>query len=101
LAKLKRLATKDDNPVIIHSPLSNEELTNRLKDYDKLTPKQFGTKYKELLFKPAEITWNGQLHQFQYNHCLNPYCKWYGLPQKKFDVKGKPSRYKLSGAGDL
>lgn len=100
MAKLKRLATKDDNPVIVHSPLSNEELTNRLKDYDKLTPKQFGTKYKELLFKPAELTWNGQLLQFQYNHCLNPYCKWFGLPQEKFDVKGKPSRYKLSGAGD-
>lgn len=101
LAKLKRLATREDNPVIVHSPLSNNELTNRLKDYDKLTPKQFATKFKELLFKPAEFTWNGQTHQVQFNHCLNPYCKWYGLPQKKFDdVKGKPSRYRLSGSGD-
>lgn len=99
MVKLKRLATKEDSLVVVQSPISNEERLNRTKDYDLLTPKQFGTRYKDLLFMPAEFTWNGQTHFIQYNHCANPYCKWCGLPQQKFEVKGKPSRYKLSGTG--
>jgi hypothetical protein len=99
LVKLKRLATREDSLVVVHSPVSNEEMLNRIKDYNLLTPKQFGTRYKDLLFMPVEFTWNGQTHFIQYNHCANPYCKWCGLPQQKFDVKGKPSRYKLSGTG--
>ncbi|WP_299094721.1 insertion element protein [uncultured Metabacillus sp.] len=99
MAKLKRLVTKEDNIVVVYSPLSNKETTNRAKDYNVLNPKQFATKYKDLLFAPVTFTWSGHTHQIQYNHCANPFCKWCGLPQKKFDVKGKPSRYKLSGYG--
>lgn len=99
MAKLKRLTTKDDNPVFIPSPVSSEKISKRFKDYDMLTPKQFGTKYKDLLFLPIDFTWNGKTYHIQYNHCTNPYCKWHGLPQEKFPTKGKPSRYKLSGSG--
>lgn len=88
LAKLKRLSTKEDNLVMISSPVSMEEIAERTKDYDRLTPKQFGTKFKDLLFKPTEFTWNGKTHQVQYNYCSNPYCKWHGLPQEKFNTKG-------------
>ncbi|MDP4083496.1 MAG: hypothetical protein Q8934_02665 [Bacillota bacterium] len=99
MANLKRLSTKEDNIVSIPSPVTTEEISERIKDYDTLTPKQFGTKYKDLLFKPIEFHWNGKIYQIQYNHCANPYCKWHGLSQKKFPTKGKTSRYKLSGTG--
>jgi hypothetical protein len=56
LAKLKRLSTKEDNLVFVPSPVSSEEISKRVKDYDVLTPKQFGTKYKDLLFKPIDFT---------------------------------------------
>lgn len=48
------------------------EIGERMKDYDHLTPKQFGTKYKDLFFKPNEFTWNGIVNQIQYNHCASP-----------------------------
>lgn len=100
LAKLKRLATKHDNLVEVLSPLSASEIADRNKDYDLLTPKQFGTKYKELLFTPSKFVMNGITHQLQYNHCASPYCKYHGLPQIKFETKGKPTRYKLTGASN-
>jgi len=99
LAKLKRLTTKEDNVFFVPSPISSGEISKRIKDYDTLTPKQFGTKYKDLLFMPIDFTWNGKTYRIQYNHCSNPYCKWHGLPQDKFPTKGKSSRYKLSGSG--
>ncbi|WP_335712030.1 hypothetical protein [Neobacillus drentensis] len=95
MAKLKRLATKEDNLVEVLSPLSTSEIEDRTKDYDVLTPKQFGTKYKDSLFTPTEFTWNGIKHQIQYNHCANPYCRYHGLLQTKYLTKGKPTRYKL------
>lgn len=98
LAKLKRLATKEDEYLVdVLSPLSLSEIGERNKDYNVLTPKQFGTKYKDLLFAPVEFTWNGVTHQIQYNHCANPYCKYHSQPQVKYPTKGRPTRYKLSG----
>lgn len=73
------------------------EIAERNKDYHLLTPKQFGTKFKDLLFTPTEFIWNGIRHQIQYNHCANPYCKNHGMIQIKFATKGKPIRYKLTG----
>ncbi|MFD1780808.1 insertion element protein [Fredinandcohnia salidurans] len=100
MAKLKRLVTKEDNIVEVYSPLTNTETANRAKDYNVLSPKQFATKYKDLLFVPVTFTWDGQTHKIQFNHCANPFCKWCGLPQKKFEnVKSKPSRYRLSRSG--
>ena len=100
MAKLKRLATKEDNLIEVLSPLSVSEIADRNKDYDVLTPKQFATRYKELLFTPTEFTWNGMTHQVQYNHCVNPYCRYHGTPQTKFETKGKPTRYKLTGSSN-
>ncbi|OZM56694.1 insertion element protein [Lottiidibacillus patelloidae] len=98
MAKLKRLATREDgNLVDVLSPLSMSEIGERNKDYNVLTPKQFGTKYKDLLFAPTEFTWDGFTYQIQYNHCANPYCKYHSQPQVKYPTKGKPTRYKLSG----
>lgn len=97
MAKLKRLASKEDNLVEVLSPLSVSEIEDRNKDYNELTPKQFGTKYKDLLFTPTEFTCNDITHQIQYNHCSNPYCRYHGVPQTKYATKGKPTRYKLTG----
>ena len=99
LAKLKRLATKEDNLVAVFSPLSMSEIAERNKDYNLLSPKQFGTKYKDLLFAPTQFTWNGVVYEIQYNYCGNPYCDNHGQAQTKYATKGKSSRYKLSGSG--
>lgn len=97
MAKLKRLATKEDLIVDVLSPLSEREIEDRTSDYDLLTPKQFGTKYKDLLFTPTEFVLDDTAHKIQYNHCSNPFCRYHGMPQTKYDTKGKPTRYKLTG----
>lgn len=100
MAKLKRLTNKNDNLVVVESPLSDSEKISRTNDYDILTPKQFRTKYRGLLFTTVEFLFKGQPHSIQFNFCTNPFCKWHGLPQTKFDVKSKPSRYKLDSSGE-
>jgi hypothetical protein len=37
LAKLKSLATKENNPVLVHSPVSSEEISKRVKDCEAPT----------------------------------------------------------------
>lgn len=100
MAKLKRLATKEDLLVDVLSPLSVSEIKERTNDYDLLTPKRFGTKYKDLLFTSTEFVVDGTMHQIQYNHCSNPFCRYHGMPQTKYDTKGKPTRYKLTGTSN-
>ncbi|CAN7598046.1 insertion element protein [Peribacillus frigoritolerans] len=98
MAKLQRLATKEDGIVVVHNPVSEEDLKDRKEQYKVLSDKQFAFRYNHMLFLPIEFTWNGNTHKIQYNFCTNPFCKWCGQEQVKFDtVKGKPSRYKLSG----
>ncbi|WP_335870875.1 hypothetical protein [Bacillus sp. 2205SS5-2] len=82
------MATKEDNHVEEQTPISTAEIGERTKDYELLMPKQFGTKYKGLLFNSTAFIWNGNIYKIQYNHCSDPYCKWYGLPQEKFATKG-------------
>ncbi len=101
MAKLKKLLSLEDGLLEVAPPVTQEELDNRSKDYDILTPKQFGTKYRGLLFEPIEFSLCGEEFSFQFNFCVNPYCKWQGLQQQKFDdMKGKPSRYRLDASGD-
>jgi transposase-like protein len=100
LAKLKKILSKDDAVLEVTNPVTEEELKNRQKDYDVLPPRKFGTKYRDLLFKPIEFTLFNKSYSFQFNFCTNPYCKWQGLQQEKFDTKGKPSRYRLDSSGD-
>lgn len=94
MAKLQRLATKEDDIVVVHSPVNEEELKDRKEQYPLLSEKQFAFRYNHMLFLPIEFTWNGNIHKIQYNFCTNPFCKWCGQEQVKFEtVKGKPSRY--------
>lgn len=99
MAKLKRLAQPTDVIVVVKEPLSSEELLDRQLDYPLLNPRRFARRYNKL-FDPIEFTYKGENHILQFNYCTNPYCSWFGLPQKKFDeIKNKPSRYKLSSRG--
>ncbi|MBD3108173.1 IS1 family transposase [Bacillus sp. AGMB 02131] len=100
MAKQKRLVTKKDEIVAVTTPITNEEIKERNKQYSLLAPKRFATKFNELLFKPVEFQWNSISKEIQINHCTNPYCASFGMKQEKFPVKGKPSRYKLNGTGE-
>lgn len=95
---LKRLSTIEDSLVHIENPIDEDEIKNRHSDYVLLPPQQFAKKYRSLLYKPMEVTYKSQKFEINYNHCVDPFCKWFGLPQKKYeDIKGKPSRYFLDG----
>ncbi|MHA6529133.1 insertion element protein [Paenibacillus sp. BAC0078] len=97
MGKLKRLVTLDDNLISIEDPLNEEEVKQREIDYLLLSPNQFSKKYRSLLFKPIKIYYKNKLFEINLNHCTEPYCKWFGLPQKRFEnIKNKPSRYKLN-----
>ncbi|MGD6994761.1 transposase [Sutcliffiella horikoshii] len=99
MTKLKRLATRDDSIVKIQFPLTEKDLDDRKVQYDLLTPKQFATRYNDSLFKPIVFGLNGGSHTIQYNYCINPFCCNIGMGQQKFvEVKGKPSRYKITGS---
>jgi hypothetical protein len=99
LAQLKRLATVDDAVVDVPIPISDDEIKEREIQYPLVNPRRFATKFSGSLFQPVEIVWGDRTYNIQMNFCTNPYCKWFGLDQEKFDTKGKPSRYKLSGSG--
>ena len=52
-----------------------------------------------MLFLPTSFKWNGSEYPIQYNYCINPFCCNFGKERHKFkDVKGKPSRYKMTGS---
>lgn len=95
MSKIKRLAQKQDILVDIQCPVSDEELQDRQKNYNELPPNRYATKFRSSLFQPVKITLNKKKFDIQVNACTNPYCKNFGLPQKRYNVKSKPSRYKL------
>ncbi|MBU3113201.1 hypothetical protein [Clostridium lacusfryxellense] len=67
-------------------------------DYKALTPIDFGKKYRYLVFTPSYLKVQSTVTPIQMNYCNNPFCKWIGLPQEKFEsIKGNPSRYKMVG----
>ena len=101
MAKLKRLITKEDTFVKIIPPISNEDIENREKDYQVLPPVDFAKKYRNTLFTPVAISINNIMHNIQLNYCSNPFCKWFGEPQIRFNnIKNKTFRYKLAGSGE-
>ncbi|MCP8615460.1 insertion element protein [Salirhabdus salicampi] len=101
MAKLKRLATKDDVIVDVCTPISDTEIEERHKDYEQLEPRKFAFRYNPMLYLPTTFTLNGETHSIQYNYCINPFCHNFGKEQKKFEsVKGKPSRYKIGGSSN-
>ncbi|WP_326182387.1 insertion element protein [Virgibacillus halodenitrificans] len=95
MAKMQRLATKEDGIVVIHNPVSEEEVNERKAQYQILSDKRFAFRYNHMLFLPIKFNWNGQTHTIQYNFCTNPFCKWCGKEQAT--LKGKSKRYRLSG----
>lgn len=98
LAKLKRLATLDDELVQVDS-ISDEEVLDRQLYYPLLSPKKFAKQFNKI-FQPIQLQTDETMYSFQYNHCINPYCHWFGEPQKRYEgIKGKPSRYKMVGHG--
>ena len=98
MRKLKRLATKADGVVIVHQPVPDEEMDSRKADYLLLSPVAFAKKYRHGLFQSTQIEYRDKKYEIQMNFCTNPYCGWFGLPQKRFEtVKNKPFRYKTGG----
>lgn len=93
----KRLTESTDTFLEIESPVTTKQLQERTKDYEKLTPKKFAFKVNKYAFQPVYFHWKGKEFGIQMNHCTNHLCKNFGLPQQKFDVKGKPSRYRIEG----
>lgn len=67
--------------------------------YLLLSPKDFAKKFN-MLFSETSFEFEDKQTVIQLNHCVNPFCHWYGMNQKKFEgIKNKPSRYKLRGKG--
>lgn len=95
MGKLKRLLNNTEQVVEIEVPVSDNELLERKKMYETLPPNRFATKYRAPLFRPVKISMNGKQYTIQMNCCINPYCSNFGLPQEKYEVKGKPQRYIL------
>jgi len=98
MEKLKRLAHSNDLDMEVTCPLTKDEIEERHKEYPIMAFDQFRKKYRHHVFTPAILKIKGIEYEIQYNGCYNPFCKWYGLPQKQYDyIKFKPSRYRLSG----
>lgn len=93
----KELCTSADTFIKPKPFLTPKEIQDRQKDYPLLTPKKFSFKENKLAFRPMKFEWQGKTYEIQMNHCTNPLCKNFGLPQEQFNIKGKPSRYRISG----
>lgn len=99
LAKLKRLATPNDKTVEISEPITPDELLDRHLQYPLLSPRHFARKFNKL-YEPVSLSYDSKRYDIQFNYCTNPFCLWFGQPQKRFEnIKNKPSRYKLSSKG--
>lgn len=94
----KELFPSNLRAIEIDNPVSDDELKSRLLEYDKLTPKKFNTNRTKNAFTPITFKYKGLLNEIQFNACINPLCKNYGLPQERFEIKSKPYRYKIAGS---
>ncbi len=96
MKKLKKIANPNDVDITCHSPFTEDVLSDRDIEYHSLSDIAFEKKYRHYVYTPATVEFDGKLHEIQFNFCNNTFCKWYGMPQKKYDlVANKPSRYKL------
>jgi len=99
MVKIKRLADVTDSFLNIAPPITDQELQDRNDDYPSLTPSRFTLKSNIQVYRPTKFKWKELSKEIQVNHCANPFCKNYGLPQKRFKIKSKPYRYKIIGKG--
>ena len=96
--KLKRLSDKTVSNVKVIPPITQEEVNEREIDYATLSKMEFSRKYGYLLYSPVELVVDKKSYNIQTNFCANPFCKWYGKEQFKYNnLKGKPSRYMITG----
>ncbi|MBA8934248.1 hypothetical protein BCM18_002049 [Clostridium beijerinckii] len=51
----------------------------------KTSATSFGKKYRYLVFESSYLKGQSKIFSIRMNHCNNPFCKWFGLPQQKFD----------------
>lgn len=99
--KLKKLINNNESKVKVVCPVSDEELLKRQTDYPVLGEVDFAKKYRGMLFKDVGLNIDGTEHNIQANFCTSPFCRWFGLPQHRYqEIKNKPSRYKLGGNAD-
>jgi len=99
--KIKRLSTYNDIDVYVEGPFSSAEIMQRDVEYKTLSPEAFQKKYISYINKPSKIGINGKAHSVQLNFCTQPFCKLYGLDQKRYtSLRSKPSRYKIIGSID-
>lgn len=99
MSKLKQLLPNGKDIVEVECPIIDDELLDRQLQYPLLSPIKFAKRYQDMLFKPNHFSWKGQYYEVQYNHCTNPFCESFGLPQERFTtIKNKPYRYKLTGS---
>ncbi|WP_225986224.1 hypothetical protein [Psychrobacillus glaciei] len=95
----KRLLNSEEKSILINSPVTDAELLKRETEYPALNSNKFGFNRSKEAFHPVSFQWNGKVYELQYNTCSNPLCKNHGLPQERFSIKSKPSRFKLHGEG--
>ena len=98
MSKLKDLANETSLNVNTICPYTDKELKYMNTDYKTLSSIDFGKKYRYLVFMPSYLNKQSEITPIQMDYYNNAFCKWNGLPQKKFEsIKGKPSRYKMVG----
>ena len=96
---MKKLIQKDESEIFVECPISSAEISQREVDYPILPAVYFAKKYNKQLYKPTKLIINGNEIEIQANFCVNPFCRWYGLPQHRYEnIKFKPSRYALWGS---
>lgn len=69
-------------------PYSDDILLQMDKDYKLMTPAIFAREYCHHAYEPAYLKVDSRVIAINMNHCLNPFCVNYGMPQGKFN-KGK------------
>lgn len=98
----KLLGSQSESRVKINLNVTSQEIRERQNDYKKKMDKvKFAKKYSHSPFEKQIIKIDGKEYDIQINFCIDPFCKWFGIEQKKYeDIKHKPSRYKIAGAFD-
>lgn len=100
MKKMKKLSIRSDESIAYTLlPRTGEEIWERIQAYKKLEPKLFANKHGFDWNEAFTLCYNDKEYPIQFNFCTDPFCAWYGLPQKKF--KGKAHRYKRSGKPDV
>lgn len=101
MSQLKKLSTPETLGIQTHGAFPEELHKIRDKEYTELSNVEFEKKYRHLLFIPSSLSLNGHQYSIQLNYCANPFCKWYGQSQLRYEaIKNKPSRYKLVTQGE-